>query len=151
MTKKEKNTETKLMVERNPKNNKNSIVTTIESNPLVTNSGGVSFSTKTIDLSDAEIISSSLDKRFESFKREISELTNYLKSINETLINYLNKECEKKELIQLSLTELKTLKEILNDGIFSQRYPNGDMTYIEKCNNLLLKVNAEINNRINSY
>lgn len=55
------------------------------------------------------------------------------------------------KLSSMSLTDLTALKETLNHEISSNRYPGGDTNIIMRGQNLILKINAEITNRINLY
>lgn len=55
------------------------------------------------------------------------------------------------KLSEMSLTELNFLKEMLNRNINVNKYPGGNIDLILVSNELIIKIDNEVNNRINSY
>ena len=68
----------------------------------------------------------------------------------DTIIDLLSIKNENK-LSEMSLTELSFLKELLNRNITVNKYPGGDINLILMSNELIVNIDNEVNNRINSY
>lgn len=72
-----------------------------------------------------------------------------LKSINDKLEILIDP--NKHKLENMSVTELNNLTELLNRNILINNYPGGNNDIKIKSNDLMIKIENELNNRINLY
>lgn len=91
-----------------------------------------------------------LEKKSKDFNKEISESLVLISKKLDELINIANKKYENK-LSDMTLSELSHLKSFLNTNVLTQNYIGGDVELKNASNNLIIKINDEITDRLNKY
>lgn len=80
-----------------------------------------------------------------------SQIISLLEALNSKLELLLTNKTNINKLSDLSLNELKVLRELANEAVIRNKFPGGDEALIKECSTLAFKTDQEVRNRLKIF